>query len=174
MEKSLVWIGRVINAHGLKGQVKIDSPEGGKAAFSKGKKIYLVNNRGQKRALTVHSARFYRQKAILEFCEIRDIKEAVRLIGHLVYVDQQDLESLPPDEFYWHELNGLRVETEKGTSLGILEGVFSTGSNDVFVVRKDGEEFLIPATEEIVRRVDLQQKIMIIRPMQGLLPHDDL
>ena len=124
--------------------------------------------------MTVHSARFYRQKAILEFCEIRDIKEAVRLIGHLVYVDQQDLESLPPDEFYWHELNGLRVEAEKGTSLGILEGVFSTGSNDVFVVRKDGEEFLIPATEEIVRRVDLQQKIMIIRPMQGLLPHDDL
>jgi 16S rRNA processing protein RimM len=174
MEKTLVWIGRVVNTHGRRGQVKIDSREGGKTALAKGKKIYLGDREGRKRAFTVHSARYYREKTILEFSEVQDIQEAAQLIGQSVFIHQSDLEALPPDEFYWHQLHGLNVETEKGTALGKLEGVFSTGSNDVFVVRKDGEEFLIPAIEEIVRKVDLQKKVMIIRTMQGLLPRDDL
>ncbi len=174
MENTLVWIGRVMNTHGRRGQVKIDSREGGKTALAKGKRIYLRDAEGQKRAFTVHSARYHKEKAILEFCEVQDIQEAARLIGHSVYIHQNDLETLPPDEFYWHQLQGLRVETEKGTVLGKLEGVFSTGSNDVFVVRQKGEEFFIPAIEEIIREVDLQKKRMVIRPMQGLLPRDDL
>ena len=174
MEETLVWIGRVMNTHGRRGQVAIDSREGGKTAFAKGKRIYGRDARGEERGFTVHSVRYHKEKTILEFCEVQDIHEAARLIGHSLYIDQKDLEALPPDEFYWHQLHGLRVETEKGTALGTLEGVFSTGSNDVFVVRKEGEEFFIPAIEEIVRKVDLQEKVMIIRPMEGLLPRDDL
>ena len=174
MEKTLVWIGRVMRTHGIRGKVKIDSREGGKTAFAKGKKIYLGDGQGSERAFTVHSVRYQREKSILEFCEVQDIEEAARLVGHSVYIDGNDLDALPADEFYWHQLHGLRVETEKGTALGTLEGVFSTGSNDVFVVRKDGEELFIPAIEEIVRKVDLQKKVMIICPLQGLLPRDDL
>jgi 16S rRNA processing protein RimM len=174
MEETLVWIGRVMNTHGRRGQVKVDSREGGKTAFARGKRIYWGGAHEPKRVLTVHSVRFHKEKTVLEFCEVRDIDEAARLIGHSLYIHQEDLEALPPDEFYWHQLHGLRVETEKGTALGTLEGVFSIGSNDVFVVRKAGEEFFIPAIEEIIRKVDLQEKVMIIRPLEGLLPRDDL
>ena len=58
--------------------------------------------------------------------------------------------------------------------MGILEEILPTGSNDVFVVRKDGREVLIPATDEVVVRVDLREKIMVIHPLEGLLSEDDL
>jgi 16S rRNA processing protein RimM len=55
-----------------------------------------------------------------------------------------------------------------------LEEIMPTGSNDVFVVRRDAQEVLIPATDEVVVQVDLQGKTMVIRPLKGLLPKDDL
>ena len=81
---------------------------------------------------------------------------------------------MPPDEFYWYQLQGLRVKTEDGIYLGILEEVIPTGSNDVFVVRKEGKEILIPATDEVVARINPQEKLMVIHPLEGLLPEDDL
>ncbi len=102
------------------------------------------------------------------------IEEAQKLIGCSVYADKENLTPLPPDEFYWYQLQGLRVEAEDGRFIGILEEVFPTGSNDVFVVRKEGKEILIPATDEVVARVNLQEKIIVIHPLEGLLPEDDL
>jgi 16S rRNA processing protein RimM len=55
-----------------------------------------------------------------------------------------------------------------------LEEIVPTGSNDVFVVRKDLEECLIPATDEVVVHVDLEGRTMIVRPIEGLLAEDDL
>jgi 16S rRNA processing protein RimM len=66
------------------------------------------------------------------------------------------------------------VKTEGGVFLGILKEIIPTGSNDVFVVRKDGQEVLIPATDEVVVRVDLREKTMVIHPLEGLLSEDDL
>jgi 16S rRNA processing protein RimM len=89
-------------------------------------------------------------------------------------VAKESLEALPPGEFYWYQLLGLRVKTESGNFLGTLEEIMPTGSNDVFVVRRDAQEVLIPATDEVVVQVDLQEKVMVIRPLKGLLPKDDL
>jgi 16S rRNA processing protein RimM len=110
---------------------------------------------------------------ILALREVKRIEEAEELVGCSVYVDKADLKPLPPDEFYWYQLQGLRVETEDGKLLGILEEILPTGGNDVFVVRKDGQEILLPATEEVVVRVDLKEKIMVVHLLEGLLPEDD-
>ena len=87
---------------------------------------------------------------------------------------KESLAALPPDEFYAYQLRGLTVKTEGGVLLGILEEIIPTGTHDVFVVRKEGREVLIPATDEVVVRVDLQEKIMVVRPLEGLLSEDDL
>ena len=102
------------------------------------------------------------------------MEEAEELVGCSAYVAQESLPPLPADEFYWYQLRGLRVKTEEGKFLGRLEEIMRTGSNDVFVVRKDQKECLIPATDEVVVRVDLEGKTMVIRPLEGLLPEDDL
>lgn len=173
-EESLLLIGRVVKTQGIKGEIRIYSTSGEKSLISPGVVLYLKNKDGQIQPLTVASLRYQRGIIILAFQEVRGIREAEKLVGSKVYIAKDILPSLTPDEFYWFQLFGLKVFTEKGTYLGIIKGIMPTGSNDVFVVRRDREEYLIPAIADVVKQVDLREKIMIIRPMAGLLPKDDL
>jgi len=174
MEDSLVWVGRIVKTQGIKGEVRVFSPRGGTAALSPGKVVCLESGQGMKRSLTVHSTRPQGKFIILSFRGIERVEEAAELVGDSVYVSKDSLVALPPDEFYDYQLRGLTVKTEGGVLLGILEEIIPTGANDVFVVRKEGREVLIPATDEVVIRVDLREKVMVIRPLEGLLSEDDL
>lgn len=171
---NLVWVGRIVKIQGAKGEVRIHLSEGGTDTFYKGNRVSVEDARGVRKTFTVKSSRSKSQLTIVSFQEIHSREEAQDLVGCQVFVAEESLHPLPPDEFYWHQLRGLRVQTEKGDDLGILEEIIPTGSNDVFVVRKDGREVLIPATDEVVARVDLREKIMTIRPLEGLLPENDL
>jgi 16S rRNA processing protein RimM len=174
MEDSLLWVGRLVKTQGMKGEVRVSSPGREALAQSPGKAVYLEDAEGTRKAFTVAASRPLRELTVLAFREVTGIEEAQKLIGCSVYVNKADLNPLPPDEFYWYQLRGIRVETEDGKFLGILEEIFPTGSNDVFVVRREGEEILLPATDEVVARVDLQKRVMVIHPLEGLLPEDDL
>jgi 16S rRNA processing protein RimM len=174
MEDSLLWVGRLVKTQGMKGEVRVSSPGREALAQSRGRAVYLEDPEGNRKAFTVTASRPLREMTVLAFHEVQSIEEAQKLIGCSVYVKKADLNPLPPDEFYWYQLQGIRVETEDGKFLGILEEVFPTGSNDVFVVRREGKEILLPATDEVVARVNLQEKIMVIHPLEGLLPEDDL
>ncbi|MGA2955895.1 MAG: ribosome maturation factor RimM [Thermodesulfobacteriota bacterium] len=169
----MLWVGRVVKTQGIKGQMRVSSAGGIFLTFSAGNVVYFEQKEGSKRAFTVESSRPHKEMTILALREVKRIEEAEELVGCSVYVDKADLEPLPPGEFYWYQLQGLRVETEDGTRLGILEEILPTGGNDVFVVRKDDQEILLPATEEVVVRVDLKEKIMVVHLLEGLLPEDD-
>ena len=171
---SLLWVGRVVKTQGIKGEVRVSFSGEGMTTFCKGKMVYLENKKGERKRLTVESSRPLRQMTILSFQEVKRVEEAEALVDCSVYVAKESLEALPTGEFYWYQLLGLRVKTESGTFLGTLEEIIPTGSNDVFVVRRDAQEVLIPAIDEVVVQVDLQEKVMMIRPLEGLLPEDDL
>jgi len=83
--------------------------------------------RGHPKAFTVTASRPLRELTVLAFQEVQSIEEAQKLIGCSIYVNKSDLNPLPPDEFYWYQLQGIRVETEKGEFLGILEKYFPRG-----------------------------------------------
>ncbi len=167
-------VGRIVKTQGVKGQVRLASGGGDFRTFSPGQRVWLENPEGEKKALTVGSSRPHGQMIVLSFREVQGMEEAQRLVGSSVYVNPADLEPLPPGEFYWYQLRGLRVETEEGSFLGEIEEILETGSNDVFVVRKGGKEILIPATDEVVVKVDPEKKIMIIHLLEGLLPEDEI
>ncbi len=171
-DDSFVWVGRVVKTHGIRGEVRVSAAEG-TSTFSKGITVYLENAEGKRRSLTVETGKGHGVSSILSFREIKKIEEAQELVGSSVFVDQESLRPLPPGEFYWYQLRGLRVQTEGGREVGTVEEIMPTGSHDVFVVRRDGQETLIPATEEVVVGVDLVQKRMIIRPLEGLLAEND-
>ncbi len=174
LERTLVLVGRVVKTQGIKGQVKILSSGEGAAALPAGSTVYLKNGKGIEKSLTLESSRPHQQMTVLAFREVQRIEEAEELVGCSLYLAPENLPTLPADEFYWYQLQGLEVKTEKGRLLGRLEEIVPTGSNDVFVVRKDHEEFLVPATDEVVVHVDLKSKTMVVRPIEGLLSEDDL
>ena len=68
----------------------------------------------------------------------------------------------------------MRGVTEKGAEAGKIMEIFPTGSNDVYVVKKGEQEFLIPATKEVIVSIDIKARTMVIRPLEGLLQEDDL
>ncbi|HYB21631.1 MAG TPA: ribosome maturation factor RimM [Thermodesulfobacteriota bacterium] len=171
--KSLLCIGRVVKTQGTKGHIKVSSGGGDNVGFSAGSMVYLEHKKESKRGFTVESFRPHKGMVILSLRGVKRIEEAEELVGCSVYVDTASLKPLPPDEFYWYQLKGLRVQTEEGTLLGILEEILPTGSNDVFVVRKAEQEILLPATDEVVARVDLKEKVMFVHLLEGLLPEDD-
>jgi 16S rRNA processing protein RimM len=176
MEDTLVWVGRVVKTQGIKGQVRLfASGEGETGAFPKGTVVYLQDPQGtRKRQVTVENSRVRHPFTILGFQEIRRIEEAQPWVGCSAFVDRESLADLPADEFYAYQLLGLKVKTDEGASLGVLEEIIPTGSNDVFVVRKEGGEILLPATDEVVLRVDLANKEMTVRLLEGLAPDGDI
>ncbi len=173
-ERTLVFVGRVVKTQGIKGQVKVSSSGEGAGALPVGATVYLTSQKGMEKSLTVESSRPHQKMTIIAFREVRRIEEAEELVGCSLYLAPEDLPALSADEFYWYQLQGLEVKTEKGKFLGKLEEIVPTGSNDVFVVRKDHGEFLIPATDEVVVHVDLKSRTMVVRPIEGLLTEDDL
>lgn len=176
MGDSLLWVGRIVKTQGLKGQVRLfASGEGGIEPLQRGTAVHLKDRQGtEKRTLTVKSSRAQKPFTILGFEEINRVEEAQELVGCSAFIVKGDLAPLPADEFYAYQLIGLKVKTDQDVLLGTLEEIIPTGSNDVFLVRQEGREILLPATDEVVLRVDLEKKEMTVRLLEGLLPEDDL
>jgi 16S rRNA processing protein RimM len=103
---------------------------------------------------------------------VPDRSVAGALRGAYLYVPESEAVTLPPGEFFVHQIVGLTVVTLGGEVLGTIEDVLQTGSNDVYVVRQDGpdgREVLLPATKEVVREVDLDSKTMRVELLPGLV-----
>ena len=109
-----------------------------------------------------------REFFILKLIGIEDRDAAAKLVRSSVWIPSEKMKKLPEGEYYWRELIGLRVVTEEGRSLGRIESVFPTGSNDVYVCRAAEKEILLPAIGEVVRKIDTDHGIMIVRLLEGL------
>jgi 16S rRNA processing protein RimM len=103
----------------------------------------------------------------LEGCDTPEA--AAALAGRLVAVEESEALALPPGHFYAWQLEGCRVVTTDGREVGRVAGIQPNPGHDLWVVREDGREHLIPAVPEIVRDVDLAGRRVVIEPPEGLL-----
>jgi 16S rRNA processing protein RimM len=167
-----IVIGRVSRPHGIQGEIKIeyfnpDDPQ----FFSRYQMIFLQGDKGGPQPYRPLAVRPHK-KFILALLEgVRTRAEAEQLRGKVVLVDAADLPPLDADEYYWHDILGMRVVTEDGGNVGTITEIFPTGSNDVYVVREGERETLIPAIKEAIVSIDKKARTMVIRP---LLEEDDL
>ena len=92
------------------------------------------------------------------------------LFGELLYIHRDSATRLPRGSYYEHDVVGLRVETGKGRVLGEVAEILRTGANDVYVVRGELGEILIPAIGHVVKRVDVPGGRIVVELMPGLLP----
>ena len=94
--------------------------------------------------------------------------------GLWLYVPEAEASALEEGAYWIHDIVGLRVITTEGQEIGTITDVFATGANDIYVVRphpgvNQGRELLLPAIEDVVDRVDLEQRTMVIRLLDGLI-----
>lgn len=86
----------------------------------------------------------------------------------LLYVKTETI-LLEEGEFFYDQIIGLSVITTDGLLVGKVEDILDTGSNDVYIVKHEGKEYLIPAIKKVVKKIDIANKQIIIQVMEGLL-----
>jgi len=103
----------------------------------------------------------------LEGCHDRAAVEKLR--GQWVQIPIEEAMPLEKDEYYEHQIVGLAVWTAAGEQLGTVDEIISTGANDVYVVRGERREILIPAIEDVVLEINLTQGRLVVELMEGLI-----
>jgi 16S rRNA processing protein RimM len=162
-----VRIGRIGRAHGLNGEVTLDDCDLTAEELSLLGSVTWRGRGGDERTLAVQAVRPVLGRLLVHFRGIDDRDRARELgLGELS-ADSERLPDPGPGMAYAFQLIGLAVETEDGRRLGVLESVLSTGANPVYVVQGE-REWLVPATPEVVRRVDLTGGVITVALPAGL------
>jgi 16S rRNA processing protein RimM len=159
------WIpvGRVTRTHGLKGELKFFPADQEDLVIQNDQQIRLGET-----AFKIKSIRGAKSPFIVKFDGIDSIEAAQSLSGQEVLVAREDLESLPEGEYYRFEIEGLKAFDDTGKYYGVIEEIIATGSNDVYVVRGDGKEWLVPMIDSVVQSIDLEQDKLIFHCVEGL------
>jgi 16S rRNA processing protein RimM len=169
MEKDrYISIGKISGPHGFKGTLKMFPFSESTDFFEPDKKICVRYADGRFSEFTVGWIKPHKKGFLLFFKETVSAEMAVELTNAELLVERKDFPETESDVYYWVDLIGLSVFTTDGEYLGKLESIFPTGSNDVFVVKRENTETLIPALESVVEKVDLEEKIMRVRLPEGL------
>jgi len=166
-EESLVNIGRVITTQGSKGEVRVISLTDFPDRFQKLKKIYLVHERKQPVTTEIERTWHHKGFVILKFKGYDSISQAEELKGFFITIHKEERIKLKKDEYYIDDLIGLEVESDKGKRLGKIIDVIKNPGNDIYVVRND-KELWIPAIKEVVKKIDLENKKIVIHMVEGL------
>lgn len=165
-------VGQVQKAHGIRGETSVRPLTDNEERFAPGSQ--LISTQGPPR-LSVAAVRAHKGALLVKFEEITTRTEAESLRGAWLSVSEERIPVLDPGTFWIHDIIGSQVFTEQGRHLGRVRHVMQTGANDVFEVEaapslKGHGPILLPATAEVIRRVDIEKRTVQVRLLPGLIP----
>jgi 16S rRNA processing protein RimM len=166
--QNLLPIGKISGAHGIKGNLKVKLYTETTMFFSEGKTVLIKDKNGFNKGYTVSWTEPYKQGVRLGLKEVEDRTAAELLVGSEILIPYSELPEPEEGSYYWFDLIGLEVETEDGQTIGNIDSIIQTGSNDVYVVKNDRMEILIPALESVVLKIDLNNQTMRVKLPEGL------
>jgi 16S rRNA processing protein RimM len=166
--EALLLIGKVIGPHGVRGLLKIESYARSEDSLLTAGRIYLRQSPEKISEYEIISAVPHKGASLIRLEGLDSRGQAELYRGAEILIIKAAV-SREDDEYFWHELIGLRVYLETGRYLGTVKDILPTAANDIYVVREGREEFLIPAIHEVVKTIDLESGKMIISEVEGLL-----
>ncbi|MEW9697747.1 ribosome maturation factor RimM [Paenibacillus sp. SI8] len=170
MSEKLFTIGRIVNTHGIRGELKIVSETDFPERFDKGSELVIVDSQNKQTPVTITSSRLHKNMYIVQFAQFANINDVEKYKGSLLKVEGKYQEALAEGEYYYHEIIGCKVVTDEGQELGIVSEVLTPGANDVWVVSlPKGKQLLLPVIDDVVLDVDVAGKTIRIHLMEGLL-----
>lgn len=172
MKEEPIIIGRIIGTHGLAGALKVLPLTSFPKRFETLQQVTLEDAQGNKGCYHIQSLRYQGEVLLVQFKGLSSVSQVQPFVNGNIQIDSEELVTLPKGNFYHFDLLGMQVFTEEGKWIGELKDIFSTGSNDVYVVKQGSREHLIPAIREVIREVDVPQKKMKIHVLEGLLEND--
>jgi len=170
-EPRYLAVGRILRPHGVRGELRVEILTNYPERLERHAYFYLASPDAPEmaRRYSVEKLRRHKEVLLLKLGGCDDRNEAEELRGQLVQIPIEEGVPLEEGEYYYFQLIGVRVETESGESLGRVVEVLETGANDVYIVRGPWGEVLLPAMEDVVLKLDLEARQMVVHLLPGTL-----
>ncbi|MGL5676515.1 MAG: ribosome maturation factor RimM [Cellulosilyticaceae bacterium] len=161
-------IGKIVNTHGVKGEMRVKPSTDDIKRFEKLKTIYVEQR--ELKSYEIESVRYHKDFVLMRLKGVDTMNDAELLKNAQLKIDRKDSLPLGEDEYYMCDLYDLEVVTEEGRKLGIITDILVTGSNDVYVVidKENNKEILIPAIKQCIKKVSIADGQMIVHLLKGL------
>lgn len=165
MKKEFLEAGKIVSTHGIKGEVRVmpycDSSE----LFCEFDRLFIGKSRDE---VIVERSRVQKNIVIAKLEGIDTPEAAEKLRSKILYIHRDDLE-LDEDTYFIQDLIGMKVKNADTDELyGEITDVMQTGANDVYVIKGEKREYLVPAIADVVVSTDIDGDLMLIRPLEGL------
>ncbi len=157
-------IGRVTGAWGTKGELKVQVLTDFAQRFSPGADVFIQGQR-----FAIEGSHQQGKSWVIKLSSIDDVEAAAALRGRELEVPRESGFRLPPGQYYWFQIVGLQVYTTQGEHVGEVVQVLPNPANDCYLVRGQRGEVLVPAVEDVVISIDLDNGKLVIEPIPGLL-----
>ncbi len=170
--EEFVTIGKVLKPRGLRGEVKVlpltDIPD----RFEHLETVSVALTPSRRISLAIESVRYYKGCVYVFFQERHTVEDVQELLGKDLQVERRESPELPEGIYYHYEIVDAHVFTDENRYMGTVVEIIETGAHDVYVVKGDEQEYLIPATHEIVTHIDREKGCLIVHPIEGLFETD--
>lgn len=163
-----IKVGRIINTHGIRGELKVLPLTDNLDRFDDLKIVYIGNN---KEKVEIEQVKYHKGLAIIKLKEFDNINQVLKFKDDFLYIDVEDKVELPVDHYFIFDIVDCNVYDTKGRKIGVVTDVLQYTSNDVYVVKdmEKNKEYLIPAVKEFVVDIDVENKKIIIDPIEGMI-----
>lgn len=162
-------IGQIVNTHGVKGYVKIKPFTDDIKRFDDLKKVYIQNGT-TKNEYMIEDVKYHKDMVLIKFKSIDNIEQAELLRNTYLTISRDEVEKLEEGRYYIVDMLGIEVYTDEDVLLGVLDDIFNTGSNDIYVIKdRQGKQILLPAIDEVIKQIDIENKKMIVHLIPGLI-----
>ena len=160
-------IGTIVNTQGIKGEVRVIPETFDIKRFELLEYVY-VNKNSEIIKYEIEKIRYHKQFVLIKFKGIDDMTSAEKLKKCDIVIPKEMALPLEENEYYLKDLYYIDVITDIGENLGKIEDIIFTGANDVYVVRNEEKEILIPAIKKCILNVDIKNKVMTVNLLEGL------
>ncbi len=162
-------IGQIVNTFGIKGFVKVNPWVNDITRFDNLKKVYIKIRKEQKK-LEIEEVKYHKNMVLLKFKGIETVEQAEMLRNAYLEIDREDAIPLEEGTYFIADLLESEVYSDDGKMIGILEDIYNTGSNDIYVVKNElGKSILLPGIPDVIKEVDVENKKIIVHLLKGLV-----
>ncbi|EFI42230.1 ribosome maturation factor RimM [Peptoniphilus sp. oral taxon 386] len=159
-------IGKIINTRGIKGEVKIFPLTSSVHRFSDLITVFIGKNLEE---FEVSNVSYDDRFVYLKFKNIDNINDILRFKDEFLYIDDADRIELEENTFFINDIIGCKVFDLNDNELGEIKDVIENPVNDLYLLKSETGESLIPAVSQFVKKIDIDNKIIVIDPIEGLI-----
>lgn len=171
MKQKFLEVGKIVGTHGIKGMVRIQ-PWSDSAEFLAEFEHFYLDKDGNE-CIDAERVQPHGNVVLAKLSGVDTIEQAEAFRGKILYIDRNDVE-LDEGRYFISDIIGSQVFDKDGeTPLGILSDVSETGANDVWHIKRDGKEYLVPAIDEVIVSVDVENSRIVLNPLKGIFDDAD-